>query len=152
MAEKILLKKYANRRLYDTAQSTYVTLAEVADLIKAGNLVKVIDAKTEEDVTAFILSQIIMENARKKNALLPVTLLHLIIRHGDNVLEEFFENYLEQTIKNYITYKSAVDEQFKKWLDLGMDLSDMTQKTISGLSPFKNIFKNLAKESDEKDK
>jgi len=83
-------------------------------------------------------------------ALLPETLLHLIIRHGDNVLEEFFENYLEQTIKNYITYKSAVDEQFKKWLDLGMDLSDMTQKTITGLSPFKSIFKNLAEENDKK--
>ena len=150
MAEIILLKKYANRRLYDTAQSAYVTLTEVADLIKEGNQVKVIDAKSEEDVTAFILSQIIMENARKKNALLPETLLHLIIRHGDNVLEEFFENYLEQTIKNYITYKSAVDEQFKKWLDLGMDLSDMTQKTITGLSPFKSIFKNLAEENDKK--
>jgi polyhydroxyalkanoate synthesis regulator protein len=93
-----------------------------------------------------------MENARKKNALLPETLLHLIIRHGDNVLEEFFENYLEQTIRNYITYKSAVDEQFKKWLDLGMDLSDMTQKTITGLSPFKSIFKNLDKETDKKEK
>jgi len=64
MAEIILLKKYANRRLYDTAQSAYVTLTEVADLIKEGNQVKVIDAKSEEDVTAFILSQIIMENAR----------------------------------------------------------------------------------------
>jgi polyhydroxyalkanoate synthesis regulator protein len=51
MAEIILLKKYANRRLYDTAQSAYVTLSEVADLIKAGNQVKVIDAKSEEDVT-----------------------------------------------------------------------------------------------------
>ncbi len=152
MAEIILLKKYANRRLYDTEQSAYVTLTEVAELIKAGNLVKVIDAKTEEDVTAFILSQIIMENARKKNALLPVTLLHLIIRHGDNVLEEFFENYLEQTIKNYITYKIAMDEQFKKWLDLGMDLSDMTQKTITGFSPFKSIFKHLAEKNTKKEK
>ncbi|MFO8084800.1 MAG: polyhydroxyalkanoate synthesis regulator DNA-binding domain-containing protein [Desulfobacterales bacterium] len=152
MAEKILLKKYANRRLYDTAQSAYVTLAEVADLIESGKQVKVIDAKSEEDVTAFILSQIIMEKARKKNTLLPVSLLHLIIRYGDNVLEEFFENYLEQTIKNYIVYKSAVDEQFKKWLDLGMDLSDMTQKTIVGLSPFKSVFSNISEEPGKKKK
>ena len=152
MADKILLKKYANRRLYDTAQSAYVTLSEVADLIKSGKQVKVIDAKSEEDVTAFILSQIIMEKARKKNALLPVSLLHLIIRHGDNVLEEFFQNYLEQTIKNFIVYKSAVDEQFKKWLDLGMDLSDMTQKTIAGLSPFKSIFRNISEETEKKKK
>jgi polyhydroxyalkanoate synthesis repressor PhaR len=146
MAEKILLKKYANRRLYDTAQSAYVTLSEVADLIKKGHQVKVVDAKTEEDVTPFILSQIIMEKARKKNALLPSPLLHLIIRHGDNLLEEFFENYLEKTIKNYIAYKSAVDEQFKKWLDLGMDISGMTHKTISGLSPFKPVTGKASKE------
>ena len=140
MGEQILLKKYANRRLYDTDQSAYVTLSEVAEMIKRGSQVKVIDAKSEEDVTPFILSQIIMEKARMKNALLPSPLLHLIIRHGDNVLEEFFDNYLEQTIKNYIAYKSAVDEQFKKWLDLGMDISDITHKTFTGLSPFKSIF------------
>ncbi len=150
MAEKILLKKYANRRLYDTAQSAYVTLSEVADLIKKGHQVKVVDAKTDEDVTPFILSQIIMEKARKKNALLPSPLLHLIIRHGDNVLEEFFENYLEKTIKNYIAYKSAVDEQFKKWLDLGLDLSGLTHKTIAGLSPFKSMVDNAS--TDEKGK
>ena len=150
MAEKILLKKYANRRLYDTGQSAYVTLTEVADLIKNGSQVKVIDAKTEEDVTAFILSQIIMEKARMKNALLPAPLLHLIIRHGDNVLEEFFNNYLEQTIKNYIAYKSAVDEQFKKWLDLGMDLSGMTRKTFSGLSPFSSAFNAESDEQEDK--
>lgn len=151
MTEKILLKKYANRRLYDTAKSAYVTLSEVADLIKAGYQVKVIDAKSEEDVTSFILSQIIMEKARKKNTLLPVPLLHLIIRHGENVLEEFFESYLEQTIKNYIAYKSAVDEQFKKWMDLGMDFSEMTQKTLSGFSPFKSVFKNSSDDKNGQD-
>jgi polyhydroxyalkanoate synthesis repressor PhaR len=144
----ILLKKYANRRLYDTAQSAYVTLNQVADLIKQGHQVKVIDAKTKEDVTAFILSQIIMEKARKKNILLPVPLLHLIIRHGDNVLEEFFDNYLEKTLHNYLAYKSAVDEHFKKWMDLGMDLSEMTQKTLTGLSPFQSVFN----QSDRQDK
>jgi polyhydroxyalkanoate synthesis repressor PhaR len=140
MPEKILLKKYANRRLYDTAKSAYVTLNQVAELIKEGKQVRVVDAKTKEDVTAFILSQIIMEKARKKNVLLPVPLLHLIIQHGDNVLEEFFDNYLEQTLNNYLNYKSAVDEHFKKWLDLGMDLSEMTKKTLTGLSPFKKLF------------
>ncbi len=114
MAKNILLKKYANRRLYDTVQSGYVTLSEVADMVKKGCRIKVIDAKSEEDVTSFILTQIIMEKARMKNTLLPIPLLHLIIRHGDNLLEEFFEKYLEQTIKNYIAYKGAVDEQFKK--------------------------------------
>ena len=95
MAEKVVLKKYANRRLYDTEKSAYVTLNQVADLIREGRQVEVIDAKTKEDVTAFILTQIILEASRKKNVLLPVPLLHLIIQYGENVLEEFFEKYLQ---------------------------------------------------------
>ena len=81
-----------------------------------------------------------MEEAKKKNTLLPVALLHLIIRYGENVLEEFFQNYLQITIQNYLKYKSAVDEQFKRWLEVGMDLSDMAQKTMKGLAPFQSFF------------
>ena len=134
MAEPIVLKKYANRRLYDTAQSTYVTLDEVADMIQTGKTVRAIDAKTKEDVTGFILTQIMLERARKKNIFLPVSLLHTIIRYGDNVLMDFFDNYLEQTINNYLAYKSQVDEQFKKWLDFGQDLSGMAKKSMADLS------------------
>jgi len=122
MAERILIKKYPNRRLYDTEQSTYVSVNQVADMIRQGRQVEVIDAKTKEDVTAFILTQIILEEARNKNALLPVPLLHLIIQYGDNVLNEFFEKYLQQTITNYLAFRSAFDEQFSKWLDLGTGL------------------------------
>jgi len=137
----MIFKKYENRRLYDTERSTYVTLNEITDLIRQGNRVKVIDAKTEEDVTAFVLTQIIVEEARKKNFLLPAPLLHLIIQFGDNLLEEFFDKYLEQTIKNFLSYKAAFDEQYRKLLDLGMDFSDTAEKTMTGLwtlpkSPF----------------
>lgn len=140
MAEKVLFKKYANRRLYDTEKSTYVTLNQVADIIREGRQVEVIDAKTKEDVTAFILTQIVLEESRKKNVLLPVPLLHLIIQYGENILEEFFEKYLQQTIHNYLNYKKTVDEQFGKWLEVGMDLTDMAQKTMTGLTPFQSFF------------
>ncbi len=65
MAEVARLKKYANRRLYDTENSTYVTLSEVAEMIKSGRMVEVVDEKTKEDVTACILTQIIFEEAKK---------------------------------------------------------------------------------------
>jgi len=140
MVDKVLLKKYPNRRLYDTEKSTYVTLNQVADMIKFGRRVEVIDVKTEEDVTAFILHQIILEEARMKNGLLPVSLLHLIIQYGETVLKEFFEKYLQQTIENYLAYKTTFDEQFRKWLDLGIDLSDTAQKTMTGLlTPYKSL-------------
>ncbi len=136
MADTVVLKKYANRRLYDTEQSAYVTLDEVADIIKAGKNIQALDAKSKEDVTEFILTQIILENARKKNALLPKPLLHMIIRYGDNVLGEFFEKYLELIIKNYLSYKNKVDEQYKMWLDFGMNMSEMGKQSMTGIPPF----------------
>ena len=123
MTDTVLIKKYSNRRLYDTEKSTYVSLNDLAETIREGREVHVIDAKTKEDVTAFILTQIIMEEAKNKNILLPVPLLSLFIRYGENVLAEFFEKYLQQIIKNYITYKEAFDNQFHKWLEFGVDFS-----------------------------
>lgn len=140
MSDKVKLKKYANRRLYDMEKSKYVTLNQVADLIRQGRQVEVIDAKTNEDVTAFILTQIVLEEAKNKNFLLPIPMLHLIIQYGDNILGEFFEKYLQQMITTYVAHKNAVDEQFKKWLELGLDYSNMAQKTMSGLTPFKSFF------------
>ena len=140
MPDKVKLKKYANRRLYDMEKSAYVTLNQVADLIRQGRQVEVVDAKTNEDVTASILSQIILEEAKNKNILLSVPVLHLIIQYGDNILGEFFEKYLQQMIQTYLAHKHAVDDQFKKWLELEMDFSKITQKTMAGITPFKSFF------------
>jgi len=125
MSEKIVLKKYSNRRLYDTHSSYYVTLEDVTGLIKSGNRVEIIDAATKEDVTAFILTQVILEEARKKNILLPEPVLHLIIQHGDGALSDFFDKYFHKTIQNYLEYKKAFDDQFSKWLEVGTDMSKM---------------------------
>ena len=140
MTDVIELKKYANRRLYDTQKSAYVTLGEVADSIRNGKTIKAFDAKTKEDVTAFVLTQIILEEAKKNNTLLPVPLLHMIIRHGENVLQDFFENYLEQTVNAYVAYKKQSDEQFKKWLEVGMDISGAAQQSLTRLNPFQGFF------------
>ncbi len=144
----ILLKKYANRRLYNTETSAYITLSEVSDLIKQGNFVEVRDAKTGEDVTAFILSQIVMEEAKNKNALLPAPLLHIIIRYGENVLSEFFQNYLEQIMQNYISYRSAVDAQYKKWLDMSFDFSGIAKKSLTQFNPLQPFLKSFFSPDD----
>jgi polyhydroxyalkanoate synthesis repressor PhaR len=153
MQDSILLKKYANRRLYDTVQSKYVTLSEVAALIRDGRRVEIRDAKTKEDVTAFILTQIVLEEARRNNILLPAPLLHTIIQYGDNALVEFFDKHLQQTISAYLAYKSSVDEQFKQWLGMGMNLSRMSGEGMPGMNPLHSIFENFAgrRETDEED-
>ena len=139
-----IYKKYANRRIYDTHASGYVTLEELAEVVRRGGEVKVVDAKTKEDVTAFILTQIVLEKARRKNALLPAPALHLIIQYGDNVLLEFFDTYLQQIARNYIQYKKSVDAQFKRWLDLGMDLSPASRGGASETNPFAVFWGPLA--------
>ena len=135
MADKIHLKKYSNRRLYDPENSTFVTLGQVAEMVREGRQVEVVDVETKEDVTSYILLQIILEEAKKKSSLLPLSLLYLIIRYGET-LSEFFDKYLELTFKNYLAYKASVDEQFKKWLTLGMDFSTMAQQSLKNLSGF----------------
>ena len=152
MSNKVTLKKYANRRLYDMEKSKYVTLNQVADLIKQGRQVEVIDAKTKEDVTAFILTQIILEEAKNKNFLLPIPVLHLIIQYGDNILGDFFEKYLQQMITTYVAHKNAVDDQFKNWLEMGLNYSTMAQKTMTGFTPFKSFFDEFSTMTDKEKK
>ncbi len=141
--DSIIFKKYSNRRLYNTQKSSYVTLKEVADTVRQGEQIEVFDAKTKEDVTSYILTQIILEEAKNKNTLLPTPLLHLIIQYGDNVLIDFFEKYLRQIIDNYLQYKSTFDEQFKKWMDLGRDFQEIQPRTTSRLNPLRSVFDML---------
>jgi polyhydroxyalkanoate synthesis repressor PhaR len=145
MNDILHLKKYSNRRLYDTEKSAYVTLDDVMQAIRGGRRIKVADAKSGEEVTAFILTQIILEESRKRNSLLPVSLLHLIVQYGETVLSEFFEQYLEQTIRNYLTCKSMADDQFRKWLQLGMDFSTLTKQSITTLPTLQPFLDPLRK-------
>ncbi|MDQ5984781.1 MAG: hypothetical protein CSYNP_00477 [Syntrophus sp. SKADARSKE-3] len=147
--DKILVyKKYGNRRLYDTEKSSYVTLDDIAHVIRDGRQVQIVDAKTKEDVTSFILTQILLEASRNKNFLMPVPLLHLLIQSSGNLLNEFFQNYLEQIIKNYMAYQSVTDQQFKKWLDIRTSYPNMPS-----FSSIMDLFPNLSPPfTEEKDK
>ncbi len=151
MADVLIYKKYANRRLYDTEKSIYVTLGHIADQIRSGRQVRIEDAKTKEDVTAFILTQIILEEAKNKNILLPAPLLHLIIQYGDNLLGEFFEKYFFQTVNTFVAHKKAVDSQFQQWLEMGMNMSKMARSSMAGMNPFQSFFDPFGKEKKDKD-
>ena len=85
-------------------------------------------------------------SSKEKNVLLPVPFLYMIIRYGDNVLVEFFEKYLQQAIKGYLAYKSSMDDQFKKWLDMGMGFSEVDKKSLMKENPFQSVFEELSKE------
>ncbi len=140
----IQIKKYPNRRLYNTKESEYITLKNVAELIKKGIRVEVTDVTTGEDVTVLVLTQIIMNKAKENKELLPVSLLHLVIQFGESHLYEFFDQYLEQTIENYLGYRKKIEDQMNAYLDMGMDFSNIAEKTFGDLDSF-NIFLDTMK-------
>lgn len=149
MENSILIKKYPNRRLYNTESSSYITIHDVAELIKEGHRVEVRDVTNDGDVTALVLTQIIMNKAKKNQELLPVSLLHLVIQFGENLLHEFFDKYLEKTMENYLLYRKTMDDQVSTYLDLGMDFSSLAEKTIKDMESM-NIFAETFKHYSNK--
>lgn len=99
------IKKYSNRRLYDTDESRYITLDELTERIKKGVDVRVIDAKSGEDLTQATLVQIVLET--KAARLLPVPLLARLIRMQDDALGDFFSRYVSFALEMYLTAKSG---------------------------------------------
>lgn len=100
-AEPIVIKKYANRRLYNTDTSSYVTLDDLCDMVKEGADFIVYDAKSGEDLTRQILTQIIFEQEGKGQSLLPVNFLRSLIGFYDNSLKDFVPHYLESTMQTF---------------------------------------------------
>jgi polyhydroxyalkanoate synthesis repressor PhaR len=100
-----VVKKYSNRRLYDTDESRYITLDELTERIREGADVRVVDAKTGDDLTQATLTQIILEGPTAK--LLPVPLLAQLIRMHDDALAEFFSKYMTGALEMYLTAKQG---------------------------------------------
>lgn len=110
----ILIKKYGNRRLYDTTSSRYVNLDDLAAHIRAGREVKVVDAKTGQDLTRVLLTQIITEDAKDKPTGLPLELLRQLIIASDEVRQEFLMWYLKSAFDTYEKVQDAVQNRLSE--------------------------------------
>jgi polyhydroxyalkanoate synthesis repressor PhaR len=110
----ILIKKYGNRRLYDTASSRYVNLDDLAAHIRAGREVQVVDAKTGQDLTRVILTQIITEDAKDKPTGLPLELLRQLIIASDEVRQEFLMWYLKSAFDTYQKLQDTVQSRLSE--------------------------------------
>jgi polyhydroxyalkanoate synthesis repressor PhaR len=112
-----LIKRYANRKLYDVQASKYVTLADLGQLIRNGAELRVEDSESDEDVTSFTLTQILLENERSRQAALPSTLLHQLIRHGD-VWYDAVQQALRVTPFGHPASEVDPEHLWKQWLSL----------------------------------
>jgi polyhydroxyalkanoate synthesis repressor PhaR len=101
MKEVKIIKRYQNRKLYDTHESSYVTLDEIAKMIKGGEDLKVIDNKTKNDITAATLTQLLYESERKLKTQPSVELLKEIIRHGDGSFSGYIQTKMTTEVVNF---------------------------------------------------
>lgn len=111
--EDRLIKKYPNRRLYDTQTSTYVTLSDIKNLVMATEVFKVVDAKTEEDLTRNILLQIILEEEAGGAPVFSSQMLSQIIRFYGNSMQGLMGNYLEKTMQSFVDIHNKLGDQTK---------------------------------------
>jgi len=124
--EPKVIKRYTNRKLYDTVESRYVTLDEIAEMIKGGTEVKIIDNRSKEDLTSVTLAQIIFEE-EKKQSQMPLALLREIIRHPG----ESFQNFLQKEVQPRV---ASIREEAEQRLDklLGRDGAAGPEAPVSG--------------------
>lgn len=114
--EPTKIKKYANRRLYNTGTSTYVTLEDLANMVKAGEDFVVHDAKSGEDITRSVLTQIIFEQEAKGQNLLPVAFLRQLIGFYDNSLQNIVPSFLEFSLSSLTKDQERLREQVSQTL------------------------------------
>jgi polyhydroxyalkanoate synthesis repressor PhaR len=144
--EPVTIKKYANRRLYNTGTSTYVTLEDLAAMVKQGEDFVVYDAKTGEDITRSVLAQIIFEQENKEGqSLLPITFLRQLIRFYGDSMQMLVPRYLEQSIETFTREQGKFREQmaqafgvagFGPLEDQVRRNMEMFEKTFAMFAPF----------------
>ena len=125
----MVIKKYPNRRLYNTASRTYVNLNDLAALIRKGEEIRVVDAKTGEDLTRVVLTQIIVEDAKDAPTGLPLELLRQLIIASDRAGQEFIMWYLKSAFDTYEKVQGAVQDR----------LQDVRAAAFSPLNLVKNL-------------
>ena len=159
--EAIVIKKYANRRLYNTATSTYVTLDDLAEMVKSGADFTVKDAKTNEDITHSVLTQIIFEQEAKGENMLPVNFLRQIIRfYGDSmqhVVPSFLNVSADLLVKEQDELRRAMGSSFSEAPFDAMENQvrqnmDMFKQAVSMFSPFVDPTGTVAKTEPEPEK
>ena len=115
--EQVLIKKYSNRKLYDLNRSRYVTLEEIAEMIRQGRQVKIVDADSQEDLTNVTLVQILLEEEKRRN-LLPVAFLHRLIKYGE-MYQDVFRQYLSSSLEGMLSMQREAKKGMEQWTKLG---------------------------------
>ncbi len=136
--DKVVIKKYANRRLYDTSNSRYINLEDIAALVRNGKEVQVVDANSGEDITRVTLTQIIVEDAKEQPTGLPLELLRQLIVASDRVGQEFIMWYLKSAFDTYQKVQSSLQTRLTEMHSAALSPLQMMKSFIQSSAPEKN--------------
>lgn len=138
--KRLEIKKYANRRYYDATHSRHLTLDEIRTLIQQGYDLHVVDARTGADITAQVLTQLILELDTSKLDSLPVPLLVRIIRMNDQLVKDFIEKYFNQALGSFLNYQQQIEEQIRRSHGLASSFPSVSAWTKTVLGPLVSAF------------
>lgn len=136
--ERVVIKKYANRRLYNTASSSYVTLEHLSEMVKQGVDFVVYDAKTNDDITRTVLTQIIFEEESQGQSLLPIEFLRQLIGFYGNSMQAFLPSYLELSLSSFTQQQERMRTQFS---NLGQSTGAYEEQIRQNLQLFDKAMK-----------
>ncbi len=143
--EPVTIKKYANRRLYNTGTSTYVTLEDLATMVKAGENFVVFDAKTGEEITRSVLAQIIFEQENKEGqSLLPIAFLRQLIRFYGDSMQMLVPRFLEQSMQSLTTEQGKFREQITQAFGGVAGLGTLEDQVRRNMEMFEKTFAMFA--------
>ncbi len=137
-AKRLDIRKYPNRRYYDSTRSRHLTLDEIRTLIREGYDLRVTDSKTGQDITGQVLTQIILELETPKLGLFPVPLLTRMIRVNDQLMKDFIERYFDQALRSFVDYQQQFEQSMRQMP--GMVYPPVSAWTKAMLHPFTSAF------------
>jgi polyhydroxyalkanoate synthesis repressor PhaR len=147
---ELIIKRYGNRRLYNTETRAYVNYEELAKIVRDGADVKVIDSTTREDVTKAVLIQVILEEEKNKKTVLPTEFLFQLLRTREDAVQDFFKNHLAASFNAYLKTKEEFDNRFRSILEMAVAAPQLWEKLIPGAEVMREVLTGRKKDDEDK--
>ncbi len=145
----LIIKRYGNRRLYNTETRSYVNYQDLIKLARSGEDFQVIDSTSKEDVTKAVLIQLILEEEKNNNNILPTPFLFQILRSDEESLQDFFKNHLTASLAAYMKTKEEFDKRFRSVLEMAIPNAQTWEKLIPGAEIMRELLTGEKKKDEE---
>ncbi len=147
--DKLIIKRYGNRRLYNTETRSYINYQDLARIVRDGADVQVIDSTNKEDVTKAVLIQVILEEEKNNKTVLPTEFLFQLLRSREDSVQDFFKNHLSASFNAYLKTKEEFDSRFRSMLEMATSAPQLWEKLIPGAEVMKELLTGKIGISDD---